>query len=107
MSDVQETPKISHRHFEPVEQKRAPQKHRKSFRQKGLYELSIFVAAIVTGTACSIFAKVLYELQGVGTDNKLQYFNKPLFQTLAMFTAMVVGIPLHWIVVVYRIPFPG
>ena len=40
-------------------------------------------------------------------NGNIEFFDKPLFQTLAMFTAMVIGLPLHWVVVAYRIPFPG
>lgn len=44
--------------------------------KKGLFELFIFCAAIVAGTACSISSKVLYELKGVGSDGTLQTFDK-------------------------------
>ena len=115
MSDlVAETPIISHKRPYPVDKKQPDSKSKsldsdqpKSAPEKGQYELFIFTAAIVTGTACSIFAKVLYGLQGIGMNGNIEFFDKPLFQALAMFTAMVIGIPLHWIVVAYRIPFPG
>ena len=67
--------------------------------KKGLLELSIFCAAIAAGTACSISSKVLYELKGVGSNGTLQTFDKPLAQTLGMFVAMVLGLPIHWIIV--------
>jgi len=75
--------------------------------EKGLYELSIFCAAIATGTACSISSKVMYDLKGVGTDGTLQHFDKPLVQTLGMFLAMVLGLPIHWFIIYFNIPFPG
>jgi len=71
--------------------------------KKGLYEFCIFCAAIVSGTACSITSKVLYDT----TDNFGRHFDKPLAQTLAMFVAMILGLPLHWIIICYKLPFPG
>jgi hypothetical protein len=76
-------------------------------KKKGYYEFAIFLAAVVTGTGCSILAKVLFELEGIGINGKLQHFDKPLFQTLAMFAAMLMGIPMHWIVDAFKIPVPG
>lgn len=71
--------------------------------KKGLYELCIFLAAIACGTACSIVSKVLYDTR----DARGNHFDKPLAQTLAMFVAMIVGLPFHWILVCFRIRFPG
>jgi len=71
---------------------------------KGLYEFSIFSAAVVTGTACSILSKILYDT----TDSYYgKHFDKPLIQTLGMFVAMIFGLPLHWIIIWGKIPFPG
>jgi hypothetical protein len=111
LEDVEATPKASHRHSAPgTVSNRDTKKERqptKGFRNKGVYEVGIFLAAIVTGTACSILSKILYGCQGVGKDGNLEYFNKPLFQTLTMFAAMILGIPIHTMIVAYRIPFPG
>jgi hypothetical protein len=52
--------------------------------EKGYYEFAIFLAAVVTGTGCSILAKVLFELEGTGSNGKLQHFDKPLFQILTV-----------------------
>jgi len=71
--------------------------------KKGVYELCIFLAALASGTACSIVSKILYDTK----DARGNHFDKPLAQTLAMFVAMIVGLPLHWIIVRYRIKFPG
>lgn len=78
-------------------------------KEKGIYELSIFLAAITTGTACSIISKVLYDLQGVGAydGEELEYFDKPLIQTMAMFVGMIAGIPMHLVVDYCHVPFPG
>lgn len=75
--------------------------------EKGLFELFIFCAAIACGTACSISSKVIYDLEGIGSDGTLQKFDKPLAQTLGMFLAMVLGLPIHWFLVAFKIPFPG
>jgi hypothetical protein len=75
--------------------------------EKGLLEVSIFIAAIATGTACSILSKVLFKLQGIGSDGTVQYFDKPLVQTLGMFLAMIPGLLFHWIIIWWKIPFPG
>jgi hypothetical protein len=110
------TPKVSHQHPREgqtstrTSRNNATSKskaHGRPTKQKGYYEFAIFLAAVVTGTGCSILSKVLYELQGVGINGKLQKFDKPLFQTLAMFAAMLMGIPMHWIVVALKIPIPG
>lgn len=34
-------------------------------------------------------------------------FQKPLFQTFGMFVGMIFGLVMHWIVLIFRIPFPG
>lgn len=34
-------------------------------------------------------------------------FQKPLFLTFNMFVGMLLGLLLHWIVLVFHIPFPG
>jgi drug/metabolite transporter (DMT)-like permease len=90
-----------------VDKRRNDDSNKGANKRKGLLELSIFCAAIAAGTACSISSKVLYELKGVGSDGTLQTFDKPLAQTLGMFVAMVFGLPIHWMIVAFRIPFPG
>ena len=88
--------------------KSTPTQNNKNRRtEKGLYELSIFCAAIATGTACSISSKVMYDLKGVGSNGELQHFDKPLVQTLGMFLAMVIGLPIHWLVIYFNVSFPG
>ncbi|EEC47108.1 predicted protein [Phaeodactylum tricornutum CCAP 1055/1] len=73
----------------------------------GVFELSIFVAAIVSGTACSICSKTMMELHGVGIDGTMELFTKPIFQTFGMFVGMMFGLIMHWAVLVLKIPFPG
>ena len=101
----------------------------------GLTELLIFIAAIVTGTACSIctssktlgnFAslssfqytlhtvlyvtpgsKTMMELKGEGITGEIEVFQKPIFQTFGMFVGMVFGLVMHGVVLCFKIPFPG
>jgi hypothetical protein len=73
----------------------------------GLTELLIFLAAIVSGTACSICSKTMMSLHGVGLTGEMESFSKPLFQTFGMFVGMLFGLVMHWAVVVFKIPFPG
>jgi hypothetical protein len=73
----------------------------------GITELGIFIAAIVTGTACSICSKTMMQLHGIGVTGELELFEKPMFQTLGQFVGMTFGLFLHWMVLYFEIPFPG
>jgi hypothetical protein len=73
----------------------------------GLTELIIFIAAIVTGTACSICSKTMMELHAVGMDGEVELFQKPIFQTFGMFIGMTFGLVMHYVVLRFSIPFPG
>jgi drug/metabolite transporter (DMT)-like permease len=73
----------------------------------GLTEILLFVAAIVSGTACSICSKTMMDLKGIGMAGDVESFSKPIFQTFGMFVGMMFGLVLHMIVVFFRIPFPG
>jgi hypothetical protein len=52
----------------------------------GLTELILFLIAVVTGTACSICSKTMMELHAIGITGELEPFEKPLFQTIGMFS---------------------
>jgi drug/metabolite transporter (DMT)-like permease len=73
----------------------------------GIVELVIFVIAIVSGTACSICSKTMMELQGTNMHGETETFVKPIFQTFGMFVGMMFGMVMHWIVLIFKIPFPG
>ncbi|KAI2502080.1 hypothetical protein MHU86_12399 [Fragilaria crotonensis] len=73
----------------------------------GLLEMLIFLAAIVTGTACSICSKTMMSLTGIGLEGDVESFSKPIFQTFGMFVGMTFGLVMHAFVVWFRIPFPG
>lgn len=73
----------------------------------GLTELLIFLAAILSGTACSICSKTMMEIRGVGITGEEEVFQKPIFQTFGMFVGMTFGLVMHWAVIMFKIPFPG
>jgi hypothetical protein len=50
----------------------------------GLAEYLIFLAAIVTGTACSICSKTMMQLTGTGITGEEEQFRKPIFQVSLM-----------------------
>jgi hypothetical protein len=47
----------------------------------GLFELLVFLAAIVFGTACSILSKTMMSLHGEGMTGHQEQFEKPIFQS--------------------------
>jgi drug/metabolite transporter (DMT)-like permease len=73
----------------------------------GLLELLVFIAAIICGTACSILSKTMMQLQGEGITGETEVFQKPIFQTIGMFFGMCLGLPMHWLCIHFRVPFPG
>eukprot|EP00934_Nitzschia_sp_Nitz4_P008999 Nitzschia sp. Nitz4//scaffold4_size323378//121144//122799//NITZ4_000650-RA/size323378-snap-gene-0.416-mRNA-1//1//CDS//3329553369//8989//frame0 len=76
-------------------------------KKAGVAELFVFVAAIVSGTACSICSKTMMELKGVGISGTEEVFTKPIFQTFGMFVGMLFGLVMHWVVLYFKIDFPG
>ena len=46
-------------------------------------------------------------MQSIGMTGELENFSYPLFQTLGMFVGMTCGLAVHFVVVTYKIPFPG
>ena len=79
----------------------------------GLLETLLFVLAVLFGTGCSICSKIMMDLEGTnGTfdargEPVVEVFQQPLFLTFTMFLGMLFGLVLHWIVVQFRVPFPG
>ena len=78
-----------------------------SRKECGLTQLLIFVAAIVSGTACSLCSKLMMEMHSTGVTGETEKFTKPIFQTFGMFVGMTFGIVMHWLVLAFKIPFPG
>lgn len=73
----------------------------------GFWEFTLFILAVITGTACSICSKTMMELHGIGKDGDEETFSKPLFQTFGMFVGMLFGLPMHEFMLYFKIPFPG
>jgi drug/metabolite transporter (DMT)-like permease len=79
----------------------------------GLNEVILFLLAIIFGTGCSICSKTMMGLHGWnGTldengEPTVEQFQKPLFQTFGMFVGMTFGLIMHWIVLAFKISFPG
>ncbi|CAB9520871.1 35 member F6 [Seminavis robusta] len=73
----------------------------------GLTEQIIFVIAIASGTACSICSKVMMQMHGEGIGGDTEIFGKPIFQTFGMFVGMLFGMVMHYVVILFKIPFPG
>lgn len=79
----------------------------------GLTKIIIFLLALFFGTGVSIWAKIIMTMPvsssgGDNTDESTgKSFQKPLFLTFNMFVGMLLGLLLHWIVLVFHIPFPG
>ena len=40
-------------------------------------------------------------------EQEIEMFTKPLFQTFGMFVGMLFGLIMHWLVLLFKIPFPG
>ena len=73
----------------------------------GLTEQIIFILAIASGTSCSICSKVMMQMHGTSISGDWEIFGKPIFQTFGMFVGMLFGLVMHWLVVLFKIPFPG
>ena len=73
----------------------------------GVWEFTLFIFAVITGTACSICSKTMMELHGIGINGDEEMFTKPLFQTFGMFVGMLFGLVMHEVVLFFKIPFPG
>jgi len=73
----------------------------------GCTEITIFLLALIFGTACSICSKVMMDMHGIGMTGETEQFSKPIFQTFGMFVGMTFGVVMHWSVLYFRVPFPG
>lgn len=73
----------------------------------GINEVLVFLMALISGTLCSILSKVMMDMNSVGLNGQIQSFSNPLFQTLGMFVGMMIGLLMHYIVVAFKISFPG
>jgi hypothetical protein len=73
----------------------------------GVAELTMFVLALIFGTGCSLTSKILMSMESVGLSGKLELFTMPLFQTTTMFVGMVASLPVHFLLLKFKIPFYG
>lgn len=73
----------------------------------GPAEIVVFLLALCAGTACSLTSKMLLSMQSVGLTGEVEAFSFPLFQTFGMFVGMLASLPIHWMVVWFKIPFYG
>jgi hypothetical protein len=46
-------------------------------------------------------------MKSVGLSGEVEYFSYPLFQTFGMFIGMLCGLIVHFVIITYKIPFPG
>jgi len=76
-------------------------------KECGASALSVFLFALVAGTACSLTSKILLSMKSVGMTGETEEFSFPLFQTFGMFVGMLAAMPAHYAVLYWRIPFPS
>jgi drug/metabolite transporter (DMT)-like permease len=76
-------------------------------KSTGMFEYGIFLAALISGTGCSICSKTMMQMSSTGKSGHVEPFSKPIFQTLGMFVGMTFGLVMHAVVKHYRIEFPG
>ena len=72
-----------------------------------MHGILLFLLALSSGTLCSLISKGMMSMNSYGLDGNIEEFSYPLFQTFGMFLGMAIGLILHWIVLKFRIPFPG
>ena len=72
-----------------------------------LSKVVMFVSALTAGTICSLTSKMLLSMKSTGMTGEVEDFSYPLFQTTGMFLGMTAGLFFHFLVLWFRIPFPG
>lgn len=73
----------------------------------GFWEVFIFLFALAGGTLCSLTSKVMLTMKGQGMTGEIENFSYPLFQTFGMFLGMTAALVMHFLVIKFRLPFPG
>eukprot|EP00604_Paraphysomonas_vestita_P000693 CAMPEP_0174824404 /NCGR_PEP_ID=MMETSP1107-20130205/33975_1 /TAXON_ID=36770 /ORGANISM="Paraphysomonas vestita, Strain GFlagA" /LENGTH=288 /DNA_ID=CAMNT_0016051569 /DNA_START=20 /DNA_END=883 /DNA_ORIENTATION=- len=73
----------------------------------GFSELLVFLFALVAGTGCSLTSKMMLNMESTGMTGETEKFSYPLFQTFGMFIGMTAGLVMHFVVLSFKIPFPG
>lgn len=67
----------------------------------------MFLSALTAGTVCSLTSKILLSMKSTGMTGEVEDFSYPLFQTTGMFLGMTAGLFFHFLVLWFKIPFPG
>jgi len=62
----------------------------------------VFIIALTAGTGCTVAAKSIFGLTGVGITGEVEHFRPPLFLTLMMFFGMAFALPAHFLKQAYR-----
>ena len=62
----------------------------------GLNDALVFLVALISGTLCSLFSKIMMMITCEGMTGQMQSFSNPLFQTMAMMFGMMMGLPMHY-----------
>ena len=62
----------------------------------------VFLIALTAGTGCTVAAKSIFGLSGVGITGEVEQFRPPLFLTLMMFFGMAFALPAHFLKQAYR-----
>jgi len=68
----------------------------------GLASPLVFLCGVLMGTGSTITVKLMYGLKSVGLTGESQFFEKPLFTTFVMFVAMMLALPVHFMVVAWN-----
>ena len=61
-----------------------------------------FLLALTMGTFSTLSSKVMYGMSSVDSEGHLKLFQKPLMQTFLMFLAMVIALPIHYVMEAYK-----
>ncbi|GMI03612.1 hypothetical protein TrVE_jg726 [Triparma verrucosa] len=59
---------------------------------------SVFLVALACGTGATLFSKVMFDLESEDSLGNVRKFAKPFMVTFLMFIAMLVALPLHFII---------
>ena len=76
----------------------------------GISEIIISILLVFFGTGYSIASKVMMSITCIDDDDgspREETFHKPLFVTFGMFLALMLVLPMHWTVVMFKLDFPG
>ncbi|GMH57685.1 hypothetical protein TL16_g02446 [Triparma laevis f. inornata] len=70
-----------------------------------LKSAAVFSVALACGTGATLFSKVMFDLESEDSLGQVRKFAKPFMVTFLMFIAMLVALPLHFII--HMVTKPG